>query len=217
MVITRTYRPSDAEAIKILNQIKAKLGISGRVGTLEERRKAYYYLKGKGWNMSMLACNPDAYPGNAEKKALCMLFNEMRGYQMQETEKGNREQLKKYGSAFKSTYERNKRIIDVQKRAVESAFKKSGMAQVMGRKPVPKIIPVGVKPVIKEKLERNTGVKSVPKPKPVPTIIATRVPTNPEPHTVHVTSVQEPKKIDLKKVGLGLLGLAILYYFMRRG
>ena len=67
-------------------------------------------------------------------------------------------------------------------------------------------------------IERNTGIKTVPKPEPKPTIVATRVPTNTEPHTVHVTNIQEqePKKIDLKKVGLGLLGLAVLYYMLRR-
>ncbi|WP_297499454.1 hypothetical protein [Thermococcus sp.] len=40
----------------------------------------------------------------------------------------------------------------------------------------------------------------------------------PEPHIVHVTNVQEQesKKIDLKKVGLAIAALAVLYYFMRR-
>ena len=205
-----TYRPSDVEAVRILNQIKAKLGISGRIDTLEERRKAYYYLKGKEWNMSMLACNPDAYPADAERKALCMLFNEIRGYQIQETEKGNAKMLKKYGSAFRSTYERNKRIIEVQKKAVESAAKGSGMAQLVEKKkPVPK--------QVLEKLEKNTGVKSVSKPEPKPTIVQKKIPTNSVPQTVHATNVKEPKKIDIKKVGMGLLGLAVLYYLVRRG
>ena len=73
------------------------------------------------------------------------------------------------------------------------------------------------KPPVLEKLEKDTGIKTVPKPKPGPVLIAKRVPTNSEPHTVHVTNVQESKKIDAKKVGLGLLGLAVLYYLMRRG
>lgn len=71
-------------------------------------------------------------------------------------------------------------------------------------------------PVLGE-VDKNTGIKTVPKPKPGPILIATRVPTNSEPHTVHVTSVQESKKIDPKKVGLGLIGLAVLYALMRRG
>lgn len=67
-------------------------------------------------------------------------------------------------------------------------------------------------------IERNTGIKTVPMPEPVPTLIATRVPTNAEPHTVHVTNVQEqePKKIDFKKVGLAIAALAVLYYVLRR-
>ncbi len=71
---------------------------------------------------------------------------------------------------------------------------------------------------LKSLVVRNTGIKTVPKPEPKPTIVATRVPTNAEPHTVHVTNIQEqePKKTDLKKVGLGLLGLAVLYYMLRR-
>ncbi|KUH34253.1 hypothetical protein APY94_02975 [Thermococcus celericrescens] len=84
-------------------------------------------------------------------------------------------------------------------------------------KPEPKPIPTPKPRPVLEKLERNTGVKSVPEPEPKPTIVATRVPTNAEPHTVHTTAVQQGRGIDLRKVGLGLLGLAVLYYFMRRG
>ena len=82
-------------------------------------------------------------------------------------------------------------------------------------KPVPK--PPVIKPPVLERLEKDTGIKTVPKPKPGPVLIAKRVPTNSKPHTVHVTTVQESKKIDAKKVGLGLLGLAVLYYLLRRG
>jgi len=155
MVVTITYRPSDIEAVRILKRIKTQLGISGRIDTIEERRKAYYYLKSKGWNMSMLACNPDVYPGTPEDKALCMLFDEMRSYQMQETEKGNEEQLKKYGSAFRSTYEKNKKIFGIQKTAIESAIKGSGMRQLM--------LPM---PVVVKRAEKN--LNPIPKPLPMP-------------------------------------------------
>ena len=72
---------------------------------------------------------------------------------------------------------------------------------------------------LKSLVVRNTGIKTGPRPEPVPTLIATKVPTNAEPHTVHTTAVpaeQESKKIDLKKVGLAIAALAVLYYVLRR-
>jgi len=151
MVVTLRYRPSDVEAVKILNQIKAKLGISGKIDTPEERTKAYYYLKGKGWNMSMLACNPD-YINDPQQEALCMLFNEMRGEEIRESMRGNESQLKKYGSAFKSTYEKNTRIFSTELRGVVSSYKNSSAEKL-------------------QEVEKNTGIKTVPSPKRVPTII----------------------------------------------
>jgi len=213
MVITRVYSPSDIEAMMILNRIKAKLGISGKIDTPGERERARQYLESRGLNMSMIGCNPDVFflTGNrAEDKALCMLYNEMSEYQIQGAMKRNEEQLKKYGNAFLSTYKKN-----------ESELKKEYDAL--------------------SELQKNTGIKTVPQgskltpqqvkwireahhlhPAPNPTIPHT---TNPK--TVHVTTASpSPVKtkpaggtktqIDVKKVGLGLLGLAVLYYVIRR-
>jgi len=71
---------------------------------------------------------------------------------------------------------------------------------------------------LKSLVVRNTGIKTVPKPEPKPTIVATRVPTNAEPHTVHTTAVpaEQRKGFDVKKVGLAIAALAVLYYMLRR-
>ncbi|AFL94727.1 hypothetical protein CL1_0519 [Thermococcus cleftensis] len=205
MVVTRTYRPSDVRAVEILNQIKAQLGISGKIDTLEERRKAYYYLKGKGWNMSMLACNPDAYPGDPEKKALCMLFNEMRGYQIEESIRGNEAQLKKYGSAFRRTYERNRKILEVQKKAVENAYKQ------LEKK-------TGVKTVPRPQLKPDVIIKPLPlpSPRPVPekiSITSTTPRPQPKPATVHVP--QAKREESGRNIGL-LLGAVVAFLVLKK-
>ena len=223
MVVTIIYRPSDVEAAKLLNQIKAKLGISGKIDTPEERTKAYLYLKSRGMNMSMLACNPDVFSltGNmAEDKALCMLYNEMQAYGMQESIKGNEEQLRKYGSAFKSTYERNKKVFDVEYNAIKAELQKNtGVKMIPVPKPV--LAPETIKRIEQEK-------QFFLHPAPNPTVPGFKIKEGTSHHTptskIHTTMVSattvpqgpKPKGIDVKKVGLGLLGLAVLYFLMRR-
>ncbi|WP_297091956.1 hypothetical protein [Thermococcus sp.] len=163
-----TYKPSDKKAVEELARLKARLGISGRVDTLEERRKAYYYFQRIGWNMSMLACNPD-YKSDPVEKARCLLYNELRGYQIQESIKGNERQLKKYGSAFKTTYERNKRTFEKQLKAVKSA-EQSSMKKLMIKraernlKPVPKHVEVKVKTTTKQPTRPKPLIAPAPRP-----------------------------------------------------
>ncbi len=231
MVVTITYTPSDVEALQIVRKIKAQLGIKGKIDTPEERRKIYDYLKSRGMNMAMEGCNPDVFfmTGNrAEDKALCMLYNEMRAEGIREAEEFNEEQRKKYGSMFQSTYEANKKLYERQERDLQMVGKPENdkleeLRKNTGIKTVPKPTPV-----LPKNFEQMRKFWLHPAPNPTwpgfkPTVHVNNPPVKSlAPKAVHETvipntSTPEKKGIDVRKVGLAVAGLAVLYYLARRG
>ncbi|WP_297065644.1 hypothetical protein [Thermococcus sp.] len=220
--MTRIYKQSDLEALKKKEEIKRKLGVPAdpKQWSHEDLMKVDRYFRSIGWDMAMSGCNPESFFWKKDpvtNKALCMLYNELMIARAGESLRSARRDLAYFGSIYQKHYE------EVEKRVQSRVSHLSEYNQIIkvrvekntGKKT--STTPPTPKPVL-EKLERNTGIKSVPKPEPKPTIVATRVPTNAEPHTVHVTSVREqkPKKIDLKKVGLAIAALAVLYFVRRR-
>ncbi len=83
-------------------------------------------------------------------------------------------------------------------------------------KPASKPKPISApKPMVT--VQKNTGVKTVPQPKPAPAIVQKKTSTNVEPQNILTTNNQEQRKgLDVKKAGLTVVALAILYYVIKR-
>lgn len=120
MVRTIEYKPSDLEAVKIVQQIKKELGIDGKIDSPEEIRKVDAFLRSKGWDMSMTGCNPAIVGGaNAYRKALCILFNEMREAQTMESKKMAEQELKQFGEMYRPNYERTLKRVEQRRKSLE--------------------------------------------------------------------------------------------------
>lgn len=230
MVVTIEYRPSDIKALQEVRELKQKLGVPDDPSRWNEkdRMKVANYFRSIGWDMAMMGCNPEVFGGaDPHRKALCIFYNQL----ILSRTQAEKEHIKKEQTWLPPQFQEDAR------KALEQANKRMEELKKWNT-------------VIKVEVEKNTGIKTIPQPKPLPMpdprvmrsiemekkfflnpapnptvptkppkpFIVTRASTNPKPNTVHITSVQEQtkQKIDVRKIGIGLLGLAVLYYLTRR-
>ena len=152
MVVTRIYSPDDLEAVKKKEELKRKLGVPSDPSkwTHADQMKVAGYFRSIGWPMAMMGCNPSSFIWKEDpvtNKALCMLYNELimaRTY----AEKGHiKEELRWLPQQFKGE--------------AKSALKKADKEIEELRKwnTVVKVV------------EENTGIKTIPKPQPKPSVV----------------------------------------------
>jgi len=152
LVVTRIYSPDDLEAVKKKEELKRKLGVPSDPSkwTHADQMKVAGYFRSIGWPMAMMGCNPSSFIWKEDpvtNKALCMLYNELimaRTY----AEKGHiKEELRWLPQQFKGE--------------AKSALKKADKEIEELRKwnTVVKVV------------EENTGIKTIPKPQPKPSVV----------------------------------------------
>lgn len=203
MVVTRIYRPSDLEALKKKEEIKRKLGVPAdpKKWGHEDLMKVDRYFRSIGWDMAMSGCNPESFFWKRDivtNKALCMLYNELMIARAGESLTSARKDLAHFGSIYRNHYE------EVKKRVQERI---SHLAKYNN--------------VIKVEVEKNTGVRTVPKPQPKPSVVMKPVAPKPQTKpvqnlTVHTMVESQPEKKGLPNWVIPLTVLAGLYIISRR-
>lgn len=117
-------------------------------------------------------------------------------------------QLKEFGY-IPEVPERVRRVIrSVVVRHTPRARVENG--KIVVRKPVPHRLP--------EEVTRNTGIKTVPKPQPKPSVVARKVSitsTTPKPQsaTVHIS---QAKSTDYRKLGMYALGAVVAFLVLKK-
>jgi len=190
LVVTRVYRPSDMQAVKKKEELKKKLGVPSdpRKWSHQDMIKVDRYFRIIGWDMSMSGCNPESFFWNREpvtNKALCMLYNELMIARAEESLRSAKGDLSRFGMIYKRQYEEVKR--KVQSRTEKLAKYNE---------------------VIKVEVEKNTGIKTVPKPQPRPSTVVRRITATSTAVEVHEPEQKKPPDWVLPVAVLGGIYLA---------
>ncbi|CAI1492059.1 SAM pointed domain-containing ETS-like transcription factor [Thermococcus nautili] len=202
LVVTRIYRPSDLEAVKKKEEIKKRLGVPSdpKKWSHNDMMKVDRYFRSIGWDMSMSGCNPSSFFWNKDpitNKALCMLYNELMIARAGESLRSAKRDLARFGSVYQRHYEEVKR--KVQSRTAHLAKYNQ---------------------VVKVEVEKNTGVKTVPRSQPKPSVVmkpvAKKVQSKPVlrsssvPTTVHAMVEQQSQPEQKKTFPSWIIPAAVL-------
>lgn len=211
MVVTITYRPSDLKAMEKLKELKRKLGVPSdpKKWSNQDIIKVDRYFRSIGWNMAMNGCNPEVFFWNRDpvtNKALCMLYNELMIARNEASIRSAQSDLKEFGRIYEPLYRKTLSTANTRIKRLQ-----------------------GWNAVVKDEVEKNTGIRTVPVPQPKPSVVMK--PVTPKslpmpapkssvvPTKVHVMVEQsqpEQKSIFSSKWIIALAVLAGLYIVLRR-